>query len=445
MSAEQKKAVLDYVLVELCEISDETMKKLGITLSLRKIMSSDDKVWENLCERKVLSVFDIQMITKFKKWYMNQRSEGVTFPDDVEDWKKLITPDILDDYIVSQVSHSVTSETPIKNITPKMDNLAVKIADFPDFNGKMENWRVFKQKFEAIAALSNFTELLQVKNTNAHIERRQQDSEYDFRCKVLQQILRKITAGGTALSKVLMHSNTEDGVLSWYDMKNYYDQEGDKMGYGARLIGQLADLKLEYDTHGGMDKYVSEFENINIELDSISPLDDTIKKTFFLRGIHDDDYAVKKDLCSEFDFRKTVLEMRNKAAELGKTSGPASKQQRKQNKKTSRSKHKKESNDSDIEEDSDFEKGSYFDEELWDQMSPANRKYIMELKKKYKNYFKEEGNNVPVEEKGENKEEKKARNINMVNASNTTEPDTPPTAPGEIWKPGLINKKLTGK
>ena len=144
MSTEQKKAVLDYVLVELCKISNKTMKKLGITLSLREIMSSEHKVWENLCERKVLSVFDIQMITKFKKWYMNQRSEGVTFPDDVEDWKKLITPDILDDYIVSQVSHSVTSETPIKNITPKMDNFCSQNCRFSGLqreNGELESFQ----------------------------------------------------------------------------------------------------------------------------------------------------------------------------------------------------------------------------------------------------------------------------------------------------------------
>ena len=96
----------------------------------------------------------------------------------------------------------------------------------------------------------------------------------------------------------IKNTSTQDGVKSWFDLKQYYDQEGNKNSYSAKLLGKLADLKLQYNSYGGMDRYISEFEAINLKLDDISKLDENTKKTFFLRRIQDRDYGTKKDICA---------------------------------------------------------------------------------------------------------------------------------------------------
>ena len=460
MTADNNKAVLDYVLVTVCELSDDSLKKIekmGIALSMRKIMVSDDDYWANLVERKVIQGLEVKMIMAFRDWYIARRNDKIELPKDLEEWKQVLTPEALDDFVYRQKAKLPPAENTDSIMTSKIqapttDHFAVKINDFPDFNGKLENWALFKQKFEAIAALSNLTELLNVTDKEEHYEKREIDRNYDNQCKTLHQILRKVTAGGTALSKVLTHNSTQDGVETWYDLKNYYDQEGNSKTYGARLLGQLADLKLTYNSYGGMDKYISDFEKIALELERINPLDDDVKKTFFMRGIQDRDYIAKKDLCSPYDYRTTVLEMRNKAAELGKASGTGRSSRRTTNNTNtnhgkggkgqknskdrgrnrghsrSRSTSGNTNSNSDKQDkdnkDSDTTKGS-FDPKVWKQLTPANREYIIQLKKLEKSVkYGQQYNNGP---------EPRRNNA----ATTTQEPDTPPTAPGEIWKPGF--------
>jgi hypothetical protein len=452
--SELDKEIITYLLVEVCEftkVTMENMEKMGIALNVRKLRYVEDNYWENLVERKIMNEIEMAMIKPLIKWLDTKKSEGLKLPTDVEGWRKLITPDILDDYVTEQKNKSMidktiisgggssTIQTDVKQEVSKKRNdyMKVKITDFPDFNGKMENWGVFKQKFEALAAFSSFAELLQVKNLDLHLSRRVLDDEYDSQCKILQQVLRKITAGGTALTRVLKNAEVEDGAQSWYDLKKYYDQEGDDKGYGARLIGQLADLKLEYNSYGGMDKYVSEFEKINIELDAIAPLNDNTKKTFFLRGILDRDYITMKDLCKRLTYDETILEMRNKAAELGKTSGNA---KRSQNKKTTKYKN---DNDSEVEDDDkgeDFTKGAYFPPKIWDQLSPANKKYIMAAKTKNKEKGETKVDFGP--QYGKNKEEDEEEKPRKANNVMTVPPNKEPKelvaddiTKYQIWRP----------
>ena len=80
-------------------------------------------------------------------------------------------------------------------------------------------------------------------------------------------------------------------------------------------------LKLEQNSHGCVDKYISEFEELCYKLEeSKQGLTDEQKKTIFTINTKDNEYDTIKDQCETSDFTTTVLLMRKKAIKLGKAS-----------------------------------------------------------------------------------------------------------------------------
>ena len=67
MSAEIKKAILDYVLVEICEVNVDSLKKNGISLTIHGLMNLEGSYWQDLEKRKVICGLEVQMILNFQK------------------------------------------------------------------------------------------------------------------------------------------------------------------------------------------------------------------------------------------------------------------------------------------------------------------------------------------------------------------------------------------
>ena len=93
MSTDKNQDMVDYVLAQLCEINNDAIKKLGVSLTLRKIIAANEEFWEGLIDRKIITGLDIQMIKHFKQWYIHMRNKGTIFPSELEDWKSLNTPE----------------------------------------------------------------------------------------------------------------------------------------------------------------------------------------------------------------------------------------------------------------------------------------------------------------------------------------------------------------
>ncbi len=110
--------------------------------------------------------------------------------------------------------------------------------------------------------------------------------------------LMKSCAGGTAASKIRKFIEQQDGQAAWNTLKDYYENEGNQEEYISDLTTQLANLHLEYNSHGGIDKYISDFENIVVKLEEAGEdLGDAFLKTTFIKGIHDKDYMHIKSMC----------------------------------------------------------------------------------------------------------------------------------------------------
>ena len=158
-----------------------------------------------------------------------------------------------------------------------------------------------------------------MENLGDHLEKRKNDQIYDGHVRDLYYILMRKTAKGTALTTVLRQKDTQDGALAWKGLRDYYDQEGNKQIYAAKCLSDLINLKLHYNSHGGMDKYISDFEVRCRQLEEAGqPLTEKHKRTMLLQGITDRDYDATKQICAKDDYEIVILTLRHRVAELGK-------------------------------------------------------------------------------------------------------------------------------
>ena len=271
----------------------------------------------------------------------------------------------------------------------------IKLTNFPDFDGSQQSWYNFRESFEALAEAAGLEELLNIKlDDQNHLETRTNDTNYDNKVRRLFKVLKKATAKGSARGKVKKYQNQQDGVYAYAYLREYYDQDGDSKIYGNACLQNLMNLKLEYNSYGGMDKYISQFEELCDKLEeSKQGLTEEQKKTIFTINIKDNEYDALKDQCETSDFATTVLLMRKKAIKLGKASNTKRHHRNTNNTKTNHyEKHNYNTKKLHINKNTykhekhttNYQAGERFDKNVWDQMSPENKKYIISLQKKNK-------------------------------------------------------------
>jgi CRISPR/Cas system CMR-associated protein Cmr3 (group 5 of RAMP superfamily) len=179
-----------------------------------------------------------------------------------------------------------------------------------------------------------------VKDAQSRLEKRDADPIYDEKVRHFYNILKTKTSKGIALSKIKKHESAKDGALAWLDLKHFYDQNGDKSVFGDSCLRKLLALRLEYNTVGGMDNYISQHELLSEQLNECDqPITEAQAKTYFLTGILDPAFTAIKDFnsTSTVSFMACVASLKKKAIELGVSSGPKSYHQRKAHNKTTTS------------------------------------------------------------------------------------------------------------
>jgi hypothetical protein len=69
--------------------------------------------------------------------------------------------------------------------------------------------------------------------------------------------------------------------------------------YAADMLQKLTQVRLDCNTMGGMEGYISKFEEVvPVALEEArQPLTKVQKNTFFLHNIHDCDFSATKDIC----------------------------------------------------------------------------------------------------------------------------------------------------
>ena len=180
------------------------------------------------------------------------------------------------------------------------ENFRVKLSDYLTFSGKGQEWYNFMVVFEATCDAAGFdSDLLTLDPAEEadHMDKQEDDPEYDLMVQKLYKILKIVTTKGTAKVKVRKFEQKKDGVLAYAYLRSYYDLDGDKELYGQAKLEDILELKLFYNSIGAFEKYESTFEDLCEKLESCDQgLTESQKHTFFLNGIKDDDYVAVKML-----------------------------------------------------------------------------------------------------------------------------------------------------
>ena len=123
-----------------------------------------------------------------------------------------------------------------------------------------------------------------------------------------------------ALPKINAFKSTKDGHSAWMKLNKHYYAKSNKQAFANMCLQKLMDLKLDSNSIGGPEQYISNYEDLLLKLEEAGdPLTEGQKKTFFLAGIKDRNYAAYKTLCGaqpEYDFDKCVVELCREADEI---------------------------------------------------------------------------------------------------------------------------------
>jgi len=272
-------------------------------------------------------------IRRFQQWYKWKRSQQSDNKLPIGwQWQQDFNMDEL--YADFEENRSIPSSidgrsfTKSKSTSTAIDaneSFRVKLSKYPTFSGKGHEWHSFKEQFEATCDAAGFDESLltfEESEEQDHLDRRDDDEEYDALVTKFYKVLKFITAKGTAKSKVRKFATNKDGVLAYSYLRRYYDLDGDKRVYGTSVLNEVLQLELHYNSTGGFDFYLSKFEEYCTQLDDCDQgLSEQQKHTFFLSGIKDEDYTAIKDQCDKKSFDESVLDFRTKAIKLGKAGG----------------------------------------------------------------------------------------------------------------------------
>jgi len=148
------------------------------------------------------------------------------------------------------------------------------------------------------------------------------DARYRTKCKVLYNIINKSCAQGDAHPYVKKFDKTSDGYLAWQELMKYYFGKGNTDDYKAQCYTMLSQMKLDYNTPGGIEHYIANFQDIVNDLEEMgAPVKPILKKTFFLNGILDPYYKAMKTVCiaEQYDLSKCMNELRHMGLQLKPT------------------------------------------------------------------------------------------------------------------------------
>jgi len=308
--------------------------------------------------------------------------------------------------------------------------ITVRLSDYPKFTGKTVDWTKFSELFVATAELQGLSDLL-IKEIE-HQDKFDADPLYKEKCSTLFSILKHSCAGGLAMPNVKEFAKDKDGYKAWQKLYTTFNAKGNVQSYQTELLTKLVCLRLEPNTHGGPEGYISQYEDLIQQLEEAGePLSKGQKTAFFLTGILDPKYDAYKTVCKscQYDFEKCVLELRQQST-MNKKDYTQSQQIR----KTHLSSNKSDDNYKDY----------WLPPHLWKSLTQEQRDTYRDAIKAIKN------------QEGHNKDEPKPHKTRHSNASTAStveslpedtqvqeqEETKPEESPGNIWR--TVYPKVTG-
>ncbi len=325
----QMKHVFDVLHLDTSALND--MYDQGITGPKSFVTAFNDVVeLKDTCTKDFgLSKFECKSLGRV--WLLLEAHYALhkSLPTTQEDFEQLFNEDVYEESILREViarspksqgkpklmvntaQANVQATTPMSTggmtTTTGTTNFKISLSDFPTFDGNQSNWLPFKKEVISVMALMKRADLVQQKGEQelqAHDQLMTTDPDYYQHVIELHAILMKKTAKGLAASMVEAHMSDQDGVRAWNDMCTYYDNGGNKELQATTAMTAMMNLRLDAQSHGGYENYVSKFTQRELELERAgTTVDELVLKTMFLNGIVDPAYSSVKDDCREADLK----------------------------------------------------------------------------------------------------------------------------------------------
>ena len=315
-------ATLKHVL-DIMEIPDEIQEAMK-DISVRSIGSLNNLSHEELMAVDDMKVGHVQALLMFKVWFGKYVKEYDGIPTD---WITTFTEEIWEEFLllesvkvktaptVTTVNSSVNQAT-----SSKLPQVKIDIRSYPEFNGKLKEWRVFKKQFISVASMHGIANIM----NNDYKIPTDQDELMIFNQKntFLQSILEHSLAKGTALSRVVKHSKKCNGIGSWVELVQWFEGQGSYETIAKEALTVLMTHKLTPNSHGGADKFMEKFEGALQELIDIErPYDHGMAKINFLTNIEDPDYRITKETLEMDDsksYNDCLIEIRRRSILIDK-------------------------------------------------------------------------------------------------------------------------------
>ena len=331
-----QREIAEYILRDVLNVTkyEELIEEHGYDIP-RRVATISNKTLDSLLKKKTIVEASYDDWALYKLWYRAKVKEHA-LPSTLEEWRDNLTADSL--YEV-KLEKEDEEPSPVMTVTKPPSNSAsfnIKFSDYPMFNGKSENWTVFKNTFKNIADVGQFARLIQVvgeKKLEEHEENMSQDNAYKESVSILYSVLAAKTANGIAASRVAKFEAEKDGVKAWNALIAYYEFSGDKDTYASTKLEELRNLQFTGNNYGGIDAYISKFLEICLELDrSGQSMSDIQKKDYFFQGIKNKEYNSLKDVLVKSSLEETIHFIRRKAQTL-KTGNSDNNNRRQNNRK----------------------------------------------------------------------------------------------------------------
>ena len=310
-----------YDAVGLSEEESEYLVKKGYRSAISVLTGhSNDRLYK--LEGEDLPEGCVQLLVRLAQYLQwKQETEGnlSNLTADAEFFETFIPEKVLN----KPAHNQQAANSPAGNATTKMtsSNVSIRLSDYPRFSGRQQDWTKFNERFKAVIGLAGLKELL--KDQPDHEERLNKDKDDASKNVLLHAILMHCTSDGLALHQVKKFESTADGHSAYRRLYEYYQGRGNKQQYSNALLTSIMSLSLTSNSHGGMDTYLNKFEEKAQELAFHGdPLSEAQKTTMLLNGVKDRQYTALKTMCrsQNFDYEKTVLELRREAQEFSTTS-----------------------------------------------------------------------------------------------------------------------------
>jgi len=151
------------------------------------------------------------------------------------------------------------SEEPKANTKDDI-NVKVDIRSYPTFSGKINDWKSYKRKFEALASIHGFSFIMK---KDFIVPDKGDDDAYHIygNCSsFLQSILEYSLASGTALSRVTIFSSSGDGRSAWLSLRTWFEGQGSQEAIAKKALETITSHKLTDNSNSGAEAFMEKFE-----------------------------------------------------------------------------------------------------------------------------------------------------------------------------------------